>query len=230
MILSKQPFTIVASITAIVFLICLIFTLRLWKKLKFLRNELINYRLGFDGERYVASELAPLAAKGYHTFHDFIYDMNGGGEETNFNIDHIVVGPEGVFLIETKAKRKSLKAPKNDLANHEISVEGDTEANVILRFADDTTTDEPIKQALRQAKSLETWIKKSNIELKVRPVLVYPGWYIKSKHGSLSSVQSAKNIATNLPKLGIDRKLSSDEIAQIAARIEDKCRNVEGSA
>ena len=77
-----------------------------WKKMRKLRRQLRNYRLGFDGERYVAAELAPLIAKGFRVFHDFQVDFHPGGEATRYNIDHIAVGPTGVFVIETKARRK----------------------------------------------------------------------------------------------------------------------------
>lgn len=79
---------------------------RKWKKVKGLREELRNYRLGFDGERYVAEKLTELSAQGYRVFHDFVFDMKPGGEATKFNIDHVVVGTNGVFALETKTWRQ----------------------------------------------------------------------------------------------------------------------------
>ena len=217
-LLSNLPLSTVLVITFLVSLICWGIVFKHWKKIRKLRKDLINYRLGFDGERYVATELAPLAARGYHIFHDFIYDMNGR-EETYFNIDHIAIGPEGVFTIETKAKRKSKNTPKNNLKDYQLSVEADAEGNAILRFPDNTTSKKPITQALQQAKLLQAWIQKSGIELKVRPIVVYPGWYVITKYSSLCRILSAKSIAKVLPNLCLGKKLSTAEINSITARI-----------
>jgi hypothetical protein len=59
-----------------------------------------NLRLGYFGELVTAEELNKLMPEGNHVFHDFQAD--------NFNIDHIVVGPAGVFAIETKARSKAV--------------------------------------------------------------------------------------------------------------------------
>jgi hypothetical protein len=46
------------------------------------------------GERHVADTLEELRADGYKPIHDIV--------RRNFNIDHVLVGPAGVFAIETK--------------------------------------------------------------------------------------------------------------------------------
>jgi Nuclease-related domain len=61
--------------------------------------KLRSYRLGFVGELFVASLLDELRELGYRIFHDFALPNQG-------NIDHIAVGPAGVFAIETKTRRK----------------------------------------------------------------------------------------------------------------------------
>ena len=217
----------IASLTfvAIVGIPCYLLGMHQWSRVKRLRTKLINHRLGFDGERYVATELTPLLAKGYQVFHDFIYDMDPGGDKTTFNIDHIAIGPEGVFLIETKAKRKSTQAPKNELQPNQIAIEGKE-----LRFPNGTITGQPIEQAEKNAFKLQQWITKSGIQgIEVRPLVVYPGWYIKHPKWMHLGVQSARKIAERIPHLGKGRRLSDQEIQHIATRIEDKCRNVEGA-
>ena len=57
-----------------------------------------NYQLGFKGERLVGEELNQLLAKGYRVFHDVPF--NG------YNVDHVAVGSSGVFVVETKTRRK----------------------------------------------------------------------------------------------------------------------------
>lgn len=207
----------------IAILVCLFFASKKWQTLADIRANLQNYRLGFDGERFVASELEPLASQGYRVFHDFIVDTKPGGEATNYNIDHIAVGPEGVFVFETKAKRKATAPIDPELKEHELSFDGKT-----LKFPDGSYTTEPIEQARRNAKELKSWLKSSGItDIDYRPIVVYPGWYIKD--GLRTGVQPAKDIAERIPKMGRGRKLSPSEVTSLAARIEDKCRIVEGA-
>jgi len=58
-----------------------------------------NWRFGLRGEQAVAERLTDrsLVAAGYLSFHD----LPGEGD---WNIDHVVVGPAGVFVLETKAR------------------------------------------------------------------------------------------------------------------------------
>jgi len=56
---------------------------------------LSGWRKGAIGEEQVGKVLEPLRAQGYTLIHDL--DSGRG------NIDHVVVGPNGVFIIETKA-------------------------------------------------------------------------------------------------------------------------------
>ena len=59
-----------------------------------LRREIRNLNRAEQGERRIAELLAPLRAKRYVTFNDVLV--------TNANIDHVLVGPTGIFAIETK--------------------------------------------------------------------------------------------------------------------------------
>jgi hypothetical protein len=201
-----------------------------WRKIFKLRKQLLNYKLGFDGERCVGAELNPLLSQGYHVYHDFLFDMHPGGDATTFNIDHIAIGPEGIFIIETKAKRKSLNAPVNELEPHQIAVEGTSRENTTLRFPDGSIDEKPVRQALRQAQQFHRWLNMPSIsEQEVRPIVVFPGWMIKSEKWKKLGIQSASKIAQRIPKLGKGRRLLPQEIEAIAARIEDKCRNIEGA-
>jgi hypothetical protein len=55
-----------------------------------------NWRMGRDGERWTEKELKPLQRDGWRVVHD----RASGFYDTNF--DHVVVGPRGVFLLDTK--------------------------------------------------------------------------------------------------------------------------------
>ena len=55
-------------------------------------------KLGRDGEKVVGQFLEELRAKGATVFHDI--PANG------FNVDHVVISPKGIYIIETKTYRK----------------------------------------------------------------------------------------------------------------------------
>jgi len=52
-------------------------------------------------ERQVASTLAPLTAQGYTFLHD--RGWPGARRGSRAQIDHVLVGPGGVFVVDTKA-------------------------------------------------------------------------------------------------------------------------------
>jgi hypothetical protein len=60
-----------------------------------------NWRTGFEGERRTARALAPLRRRGYLLLHD-LPDRRIGEQYRNGNIDHVVVSPAGVFLLDSK--------------------------------------------------------------------------------------------------------------------------------
>jgi Nuclease-related domain len=65
-----------------------------WIGFRRLRPTFRNLNRGERGELRVAEVLEELREFGYRPFHDLIGD--------GYNIDHVVVGPAGVFAIETK--------------------------------------------------------------------------------------------------------------------------------
>lgn len=64
-------------------------------------SKLTKLRLGHTAEIATANELIGLQALGYQVFHDVQAD--------GFNIDHLVIGKNGVFAIETKGRHKRNK-------------------------------------------------------------------------------------------------------------------------
>jgi len=196
-----------------------------WSGLKKIREELQNYRLGFDGERYVAAELEPLMARGYRVFHDFIFDMKPGGEKTTFNIDHIAIGPEGVFALETKARRKPHSATNTNQEPHEVIFTGSA-----LRFPNGYEDERSIKQALDAAKDLSDWLSGSSKKrIDVMPVVIIPGWFIQWEGQGPVRVISGKRVARQIPQMGLEAALDQDEVQRLSDRIEDHCRNIEGT-
>lgn len=63
---------------------------------------------GAQGEERVGAVLESLRAKGWHVFHDVPLRIVG-------NIDHLVIGPGGIFVVETKSHRGRITVQDNQL-------------------------------------------------------------------------------------------------------------------
>lgn len=125
------------------------------------RPELRHLKQGRDGERAVGQFLDRLRADGYEVFHDVI------GE--GFNLDHVLIGPAGVFTIETKCYSKPARGPA------EISFDG--EQVTIGGWQPDRN---PVIQARAQAGWLRALLRETTgREFPILPVIVYPGWFVK---------------------------------------------------
>jgi hypothetical protein len=94
-----------------------------------------------------------------------LHDIIGEG----FNIDHLLVGPQGIFTIETKAWSKPLRG--------KTEIEYNGEQLLVAGLRPDR---DPIIQAKAQAGWIKTLLKEMTGEsYYVRPVVIYCGWFIK---------------------------------------------------
>ena len=169
--------------------------------------------LALDCELAVGQELNHLMQHGYRVYHDFPADK--------FNIDHVVIGPKGVFAVETKGRPK--RNEKGGQGEAKVIFDGKT-----LKFPSWSET-KPIEQALRQGVWLSEWLASAIGEpVKVIPVLALPGWYIVNEKSSNIVTFSGKNPAYIL-KAGND-SLSDNVIQRISHQIEQKCRDVKPTA
>jgi len=170
-----------------------------------------NLYLGLDAEIAVGQELNHLMLHGCRVYHDF------PAEE--FNIDHVVVGPGGVYAIETKGRSK----PNKDRGNVDAKVFYDGES---LRFPDWHET-EPLNQAKRQAVWLHKWLSSAvGAEVKVTPVLALPGWFVERTKTGNVLVMNGKS-PFFLAKTQGQPPLDGQLIQQIAHQLEQRCRDVE---
>lgn len=126
-----------------------------------LKKELLPLKLGRDGEKIVAQELDVLKIQGYHIFHDI--------QAENFNVDHVVLSPQGIFVIETKTFSKPERGnPKVRFDGSKISVDG-------VKVSRD-----PINQAQALRKWLQNLLKQSTgRDYPVKAVVVFPGWFVE---------------------------------------------------
>ncbi len=149
------PSPIVYSITAVVALA--VFG---WKIRTALR-KIKRLKQGREGEKAVGQFLERLRENGAHVFHD----IPGPG----FNIDHVVIHSSGIYVIETKTLSKP------DRGGTKLLFDGES---VLKRGV--ALPRNPITQVQASGKWLYKLIKESTgRDFHVRPVVVFPGWYIE---------------------------------------------------
>ncbi len=176
-----------------------------------------NHYLGYFGERIVAENLEPLKQEGWRIFHDVPAKNNG----TLFNLDHVAVGPGGVFVIETKTRRKGNARPGFD--DHRVYFDGH---ELVWPWGEDS---HGLAQAEQNAQWLEKWIGDETKErVTVMPLLVLPGWFVERKPSTGARLCRVANPKV-LPDLlaGAQDRLSRQQIDVIASRLEARCRDVE---
>lgn len=142
---------IVYSVVAIIVVVyTAIHMFMLWARLRALR-------LARDGEKAVGQFLDELRERGYRIFHDVV--------GTGFKLDHVLIGPAGVFTVETEMRSKPIKSnPPVIFDGEKIRVNG---------F-------KPERDPIMQAKLKANWLREMLTEstghkFDVRSVVVYPG-------------------------------------------------------
>lgn len=164
-------------------------------KLYRLRKQIKRLKQARDGEKAVGQYLEALRESGYRVFHDVI--------GKNFNLDHVIIGPKGIFTIETKTFSKPVKG--------NATIHFDGTAISINGYKPDR---DPIAQALAQANWLSEFVKESTGHTHaVKPVVVFPGWFVCSGPDAKRNKVWVIN-PKGLPKFLEDAspQLSSEEI------------------
>jgi hypothetical protein len=171
-----------------------------------------DYRLGLRGEQAVAEALNEVADCGFRAFHDLQTEKLG-------NIDHVVVGTRGVFLIETKARRR--RKSRNGQPEHVVVYDGKT-----LQFPSGYDA-EAVPQAERNARWLSGYLTKKTGEIvAVQPLVVLPGWFVELGKGNFNvKAMNAAFLAGFLRRE--DEKLEAAQVRRIIASLDEKCRDVE---
>lgn len=121
-----------------------------------------QYLHALAAERATAQELAPLIGKGCTIYHDV--------PAKDFNLDHVVIGADKVYVVETKSRQKPA-GPGN--ANARVKFDGQA-----LHFPDWREI-----KMLGQARAEARWLsehlyRKSGERVCVEPVVALPGWYV----------------------------------------------------
>lgn len=188
---------------------CLFFTLRSFGRFK----EAQNIRLGLRGEQAVAEALGEAGDSGFRAFHDLEDEKVG-------NIDHVAVGTRGVFLIETKARRR--RASRNGQPEHEVMFDGKR-----LQFPTGWET-KPIEQAKRNAAWLANYLGKKTCEpVPVEPLVVLPGWFVRiSEKGDFPVKAMNANYLVRFLQ-SQPESIPPAQVRRIVAALDEKCRTIE---
>lgn len=160
---SRWYFNTVVSLVTAILLSLLAMVVSIWTavRIRRLRQLKRQLTLGRDGERVVGQSLEELRTKGYRVLHDIVVN--------DFNIDHVVIAPTGIFTIETKTVSKPLRG--------ETVISFDDEQTLINGMKPDR---DPVIQARSQASWIRDFLKSSiGRTFSVRPVIIFPGWFVK---------------------------------------------------
>jgi hypothetical protein len=172
--------------------------------------DMDKLRKGLDAEVAVGQELDQLMRQGAVVFHDF--------QAEKFNIDHVVIAPQGVFCVETKGYTKALGADAAAAARVEFD-------GVVLRFPG-WQTSKPLEQAARNAQWLARWLSSATAtEMTVIPVVALPGWFVERKGRGAARVFSGRELPSLL-KAGTPNALSADKMQRAIHQVEQRCRDV----
>ncbi len=138
--------------TIIVIICCVVRVIRIRRKADLLI-------MGRDGERLVAEILDDLRKDGAAIFHDIL------GKD--FNLDHVIISTHGIYVIETKTRSKH--------SDSKVFYDG----KVLL--VDGMRPDrDPLVQVTAEARWLHEKLQASTGKnFPIRPVVVFPGWYVE---------------------------------------------------
>ncbi len=169
-----------------------------------------NVRLGLRGEQATAEALAEASDAGFRVFHD----IQGGDD---WNIDHVAIGPKGVFLMETKARSRI--AAKGDQPEHHVKFDGTT-----LAFPMGIDRD-AVAQARRNAGWLANFLtKKTGESVAVDAIVVLPGWWVEGR-GEVVKAMNCKYLTKYLRSQ--KDKMTPEQVTRITTALDEKNRTLD---
>lgn len=192
---------------ALFFLLVAILAAVAFRALKPVLQKRHDYLLGYHGERYVAEELNLLMTDGFDVFHDVPFD--------NFNIDHVLLGPTGLFVVETKTRRKPVIEGE---ARYEVVFDGEA-----LDFPNGRNVEGPAQTRLNR-ETLSRWISSATADrITAAAILTVPGWWVTCSARSDLFVVNPKQIRP-LVMNHRGSPLSPEVVQRARHQLEEKCR------
>ena len=186
---------------AVIGVLFVVFGLRKMKALRAIKR-------GEQGELIVAQTIErDLLPNGYVVFHDV--QLKDGKRQ--FNVDHLLIGPNGVFAIETKNYSKPRRG--------DVKVTYDGKR---VRWNGVAHKDDEARQALAVAVAAKELIfNETGLKVFVKPVLCAVGWFASSDSlfGHPVLLLMEKQLATIIPKVYPKVPLSDQDRNLIIAKL-----------
>jgi hypothetical protein len=180
----------------------------LWFSMK---KSLPYYRAlkkGMLGERLVEEQLDEIRKAGFDVFHDFVLKDEHGTE----NIDHVIVGPPGVFTLETK-NWSGKGIPQED----RITFDGET-----LKIGDFVQKEKVLKQPRRQAGKLQALLQPEIREhLWVVPILCFWDRYVQLTRFNPTGLQVVNQSGIGSFVLSRESKLSPETVRKLSNKLRE---------
>lgn len=178
-------------------------------------RETRNLRLGLSGEKAVGQYLEKLRAFGCRIYHDIPPEGKGMS-----NIDHLIVCPQGIFVVETKARSKP------GAGESIVSITPDNK----LLF----NGQEPDRDAVAQIQALRDWLRRmlketTSRDFPVRGIITIPGWFVRGKPDVPGLwILNPKGISSFIGNT--EEVLAPEDIALVCSRIADYVRIQQGKS
>jgi hypothetical protein len=181
---------------------------RLWRVL----GRAYRLTLAYEAELAAARELEELRHLGYRVFHDV------PAEELESVLDHVVVGPGGVFAVAARG-RASPRTRVDGADPWEVVYDGES-----LQFPG-WRERIPLEQASVQAEWLQEWLTGALGErVPVQPVLVLPGWRVKRTAILGIPVLAERWLRYFFERLPGDPAMDGARVERIVRALEERSR------
>lgn len=175
-----------------------------WRRTLRLQREIQWY---YNAKAMVDRAVAPLAKRGYAVLRDF--------KAEQLSIHHLLVGPKGVFTIQTLVN--SMASKSDQMIDATATYDGRT---VFFPNKKDHLS---IEAAEKSAENLSEWISRTlEAPIAARAIIAVPGWQIKRISAEGISVINPSQMEALFQYIK-PRPLSEAAIHQIVQQIEPHC-------
>ena len=206
--LPSRPQPIQFTVAAVV-----VTLLAVWRG-RVLMSRLKALGLGRRGERVVGALLTrELLPQSFHVLHDV-----PGSPKDDWNIDHVALGPSGIYAIETKTVSKRNGQARIKYDGRQVIIDG--------RRPDR----DPLAQARGSADRIRQVLEETTgrRQFHVQPVVLYPGWFIEgSSTGRQVWVLAPSAFVKWVTGSRAEAVLSTEDVALYASRLSDYVRSVD---
>jgi hypothetical protein len=141
-------------------------------------RQIDNLHKGRAGEQAAAAFLAELGKDGYIIAHDIPLKALDSSQPEGPNIDHLAIGPAGVFVIETKYVAKSRADGRANEVTYDPSENGGKGRLLFNGAKHDRCA---LEQVRRNAKVVDVFLRSKQLEhaVPVTPIVFVLGWMVK---------------------------------------------------